>query len=249
MSEQNKEIKLNVNEVGKELIIRHGKAVPAKQPRESVKVYGTLGVIKERLSKLPNEVTEETEHFKDSKFSNSYISVDRELGKIELIEDAGMKDANKFVGQLTVDPRFEKFGINSRKEYTTHELADFIKMNRSFFETKSTAMKLITKLRKFKAKVDKDIENEDNRRGDRRILIAQVVDSNIPESFKLDIPIFKGQPRQKIEVEIAIDSGDFSCKLISPQAADFIEEIKDELIDEELIAIQEMWPDLQIYEV
>lgn len=243
------EIKLNIENVGKELTIREGQATPAKQPRKSIKVIGTLGIVKERLSKLPKEAKELQNEFGDTKLANSYILVDRDQGSLTLVEDAGMDDRNDFIGSLTIDAKFEKFGINSGKSYTTHELADFIKMNRTFFETKEMAMKLISELRNFKAKVDRQIENAKDDRGNKRFLMAQAVESNVPETFKLDIPIFKGYEKQKIEVEIVIDSGDLSCKLISPEASDFMEEIKDRLIDDELTPIREQFPDLKIFEI
>ena len=81
------------------------------------------------------------------------------------------------------------------------------------------------------------------------MLIAQVVESNIPETFKLDMPIFKGTEKQLFEVEININAGDFSCTLISPQVNDYITEIKNTLIDNELKDINSFFPNLKIFEV
>lgn len=244
-----KEININVENGVKELVIRQGQASPAPQPRKGINIIGTLGVVKEHLSKIALETVFESEPFGDSKLTYSHISVNREGGSIVLVEDAGMQDENTYTGRLTTDPRFEKFGINADKSYTTHELADFIRMNRSFFDTKDIAMKLESELRNFKAKVDKQIELSNNDRGDKRTLFAQTVDSNIPDSFSLNIPIFKGYPVQRVEVEVVVNSGDLSCKLISPNAADFIEETKDVLIDEELEEIMELHPALRVFEI
>lgn len=241
-------INIHLQDGQQELVIRHGQASPATLPRKGININGTLKVVAEHLAKLPQETLMLNSHG-DNKIGNSYIEVDREKGSIVLTEDAGMESSSTITGILAVDPRFKDFGINGSKSYTTHELADFIRMNRTFFETKEMAMKLVAELRNFKAKVDKDVELSSNDRGDKRMLLAQKIESNIPESFKLDIPIFKGYPAQKITVEVVVDSGDMSCKLISPDASDFIEEFKGKLIDDELDSIRNLHPNLRVFEI
>jgi len=122
-------------------------------------------------------------------------------------------------------------------------------MNRFFFSDKNTAMKLVSDLKNFKAKVDKEIEMSDNDRGNTRLLQSQVVDSNIPEAFDIVIPIFKGQPEQKFRVEINIDARNFECSLISPDANDLINEVKSKLIGEQVSEIRELVPELAILNV
>jgi len=255
MKNENQQINLHVKEGQNEVIILHGEAAPAEPFRKSVKVSGTLDVPRIHLMNPPKWLTNKLspenikEENRDSPMQWSHVEVNRESGSIKYIEDAGSLWESTFTGTLSVDPRFEKFGINSGKSYTTLELSNFIKMNRTFFETKDKAMLLVSDLRKFKAKVDKDVENQADDRGNRRILLAQAVESNIPESFKIYIPVFKGYPAQILEIEISIDPGDLSCSLISPEAADYIEETKDALIDVELEEIAELHPTLRIFEV
>ena len=255
MKNENQQINLHVKEGQNEVIIRHGEAAPDVPFRTPVKVSGTLDVPKVHLTNpskwltnklFPEDISKEN---RDSTLQYSHVEVNRESGSIKYTEDAGMPWASEFTGTLSLDPRFEKFGINSGKSYTTLELSNFIKMNRTFFETKDKAMLLVSDLRKFKAKVDKEVENQADDRGNRRILLAQAVESNIPESFKLTIPIFQGYPAQTLEIEISIDPGDLSCSLISPEASDYIEETKDALIDVELEEIAELHPTLRIFEV
>lgn len=248
MSEKT-EIKVDAKEGVNEIIIRQGDASPAMQPRTSVSVYGTLGVVIEHLRKLPKEVTEIQGDAVDTVLAHSYVEVDKDNGVLKFVQNAGDEHKSIYKGSLEVDKKFKDFGINSSKSYTTFELADFIKMNRTYFDTKEIAMKLVSELRNFKAKVDKQLEQSENNRGDKRFLIAQVVDSNIPETFNLTLPIFKGYDKRRITVEVAIDSGDFSCKLISPEAADIIEELRDELLMEQVEKIKELHPGLRIFNI
>ena len=252
---ENKEIKVTVENGVKELVVRHGKAEPVAEFRKGVKVSGTLSLPRIHLTNPPKSLTSKgllvigDKDNIDNVLAYSYLEVNRDKGSIDFIEDAGNAWENTYSGILEKDERFEKFNINTGKSYTTLELAEFIKMNRSHFETREKAMLLVSSLRNFKAKVDKDIENADDGRGNRKILLAQAVDSNIPESFKINVPIFKGYDKQIIEVEISIDAGDLSCTLISPEANDYIEEVKDSLIDAEIAQIRELHPTLRIFEV
>lgn len=109
-------------------------------------------------------------------------------------------------------------------------------------------MKLVTELQNFRAKVDKEIEKSDNNRGDKRLLINQAVQSNLPEAFNLHIPIFKGTPKQTINVEVYINPSDFSCTLVSAEANDLLEEMRDREMDSVLERISAVCPDIVIIE-
>jgi subtilisin-like proprotein convertase family protein len=77
---------------------------------------------------------------------------------------------------------------------------------------------------------------------------SQAVDSNIPESFYLEISIFKGQPKIKIQIEININADSLNCSLISPEANDYISDQKNQIIDEQIKKISELIPELCIIE-
>lgn len=245
---ETKEIKVTVENGVKELIIRHGEAEPVVKFRDSIKVLGNLSVVAAYLKNPPKWFTAPGENG-DAPIHYSSINVSRDKGRIVLIVDEGMQWESRYAGELAFEKAFLEFQINTGKSYTTFELADFIKMNRSYFESKDIAMRLVSELRSFKAKVDKELENADDNRGNKRVLISQIVDSNIPNAFKLDMPIFKGYPKQLFEVEININASDFSCTLISPEANDYSTEIKNDLIDAELKTINELFPELKIFEI
>lgn len=78
-------------------------------------------------------------------------------------------------------------------------------MHRAFFIDKSQNMMLVSTLKNFKAKVNQDIERSKEENGSKVDNYSQVVDSNLPKSFKLNIPLFKGFSCEEIEVEIYAD--------------------------------------------
>lgn len=248
MSTETKEINLHVEKGQNEVTILHGEASPVMPFRKPLNISGNIDLPRLHLENHSGWLIDIPDESIDSPLAFSYVKIDRDAMSIEFVEDQGNPWESSYKGQLKHDPRFEKFGINSGKSYTTLELADFFKMNRSLFEKKDEAMRLVKELRNFKAKVDKDLENADDGRGNRKFLIAEKVDSNIPEAFNLHLPVFKGQEKQTITVEIGIGT-DYSCTLISPDVADYIEEIRDKIMNTEIDKIKDQFSVLRVFEV
>lgn len=152
-------------------------------------------------------------------------------------------------GKLILSEEFKRFGINEGKYTTGMELSDLIRMNRSCFESKNKAMELVTIMRNFKATVTSQIETSDDKKGNVSQLRRQTVEGNQPPSFKLNIPIFKGQPRQTFTVEIDIDPDTLQATLVSPDAQDLIVEQRDTLMDAVLNSIKDLCPEIPIIEI
>ena len=145
----------------------------------------------------------------------------------------------------------QEFGINTDKKWGPVKLSQFLKMHRAFFKDKSENMMLVSTLKNFKAKVNQDIERSKEENGSKADNYSQVVDSNLPKSFKLNIPLFKGFANEEIEVEIYadVDGRDVSLSFVSAGANETIEEYKNKVIDEQLDAIRQIAPDIVIVEV
>jgi hypothetical protein len=111
-------------------------------------------------------------------------------------------------------------------------------------------MDLVTRLKHFTATVNSSIERMSRENGDKTDNFSQVVNSNLPESFKLVIPIFKGRAAETIEVETfaRISGREVAFILLSPGANQVTEDIRDKAIDEQIAAIREICPDIAIIE-
>lgn len=226
-----------------ELVIREGAAAKELEPKAPVKtnLKGVIGAVVEYLKKRIN-----TGQFEQK---DCLVLVNRESIEITLItNEADEYRRGEITGKLSYNPKFIEFGINGGEYITNFEMAELFKMNRAYFENRSVAMKLVTDLQNFKAKVDKEIENSDNKRGDRRILINQAVQSNLPEAFNLVIPVFKGCEKQTVQVEVYVNPNDFTCTLVSAQSNELIIETRDTIIDEVLERIRLTCPDIVIIE-
>ena len=229
-----------------EVIIREGDATKQLDPKAPVKteIVGTIGTILEYLKKRVN-----SGQFKQNE---CFISVDRESVKMTLtINESNAYKRGTVVSKLQYNPQFVKFGINTDKVWTPAELGLFFKMNRTFFPDRKDNMELVSRLMNFNGTVQANIDRDIKMNGSRTDNFAQVVNSNLPESFTLCIPIFKGLQPETLEVETfaQIDGRDVHFVLMSPGAQATLEDIRDKVLDEELAEIREVAPEIAIIEV
>ncbi len=154
------------------------------------------------------------------------------------------------LGQLAFSEIYLKLGINSDKAWIPEQLGQFLKLNRSFFVSRDENMKVVSSLKSFSAKVNQDVQRETSEKGDRTFKFKQAVDSNIPEKFKLRIPVFSGSASEEIEVETyaTIDGTDVSIHLQSAGANDVVEATKATVIDDVIEKIREVAPEIAIIE-
>jgi len=231
-------IEVTIEDGVKSLEILNGSALPRKEQLKII-INGLISSPLRFIEKRIEEIIEKQSH----------ILVDRDKMTIELVINEKNHYKDSISGQLKINPDFEKWEINTGKSRTTHELANLIKMNRAFFENRQKAMELVSILKNFKAKVDKDIESANDDRGNIKVKLYQAVESNIPDAFKLKIPLFKGAKTNVIEVEISIEPSDLTCSLVSPDAKDFIIDERDAAIDNQLVEIKEIAKNLAIIEI
>lgn len=229
-----------------ELVLREGVAPKELDPKAPVKtkLNGVIGAVVEYLTKRIN-----TEQFAQK---DCHILVNRENIEITLIiNEADEYKRGEIVGKLGYNPKFVEFGINGGKVWTPTELGMFIKMNRAFFADRAENMKLVSCLMNFTADVNNKIDRAVKENGNRADNFAQVVNSNLPESFTIQMPIFKGMQPETIEVETfaQVNGREVAFILLSPGAQATLEDLRDKVIDEQLKQIREIAPEIAIIEV
>lgn len=232
-------IEVKVEKGIQEVVFREGKANDVHIPSGLKLVDLTINAVQEYLSK---------EGIDKSEIKNSVVLFSYEKKFIELVYAFRIENPDMIRGNVNLHPDLEKFEINEGKRYTTFALADFIRMNRHFFETKDIAIKLESVLRSFTAEVDRKIEASDDKRANVKASIVQTVKTNIPEDFTLLIPVFVGSKPVPVKVEIDINSSDISCALMSPDLKEIIDTETKAVIDNELQKIKELYPELRIFQ-
>ena len=221
-----KELSVEVNGNQKELIIREG-AAPIQHELRTLVIGGSINAPGDFLDVRKEQFP----------IDGTHVLINRDSGTIQL-NAQDREDVGKILikGSLDEHPDFTRSGVNDPdKVRSLNELAGWIKMNRKFFESKVVAMNLVSQLRNFKATVNKILEEKSDDRANYSTLKEQVVNSNIPETFTLTLPLFVGFKQVKFDVEVVIDPDDFSCALISPDAADEMRKLKEVTLDEQIV--------------
>ena len=155
------------------------------------------------------------------------------------------------VGKLRLSSVFESFGINKPSvRWEPEELGQFLKLNRALFVSREENMKVVAALKSFDAKVNQVVQREKQENGNKASTFRQAVDSNIPASFKLLIPVVAGSVPTEINVETftTIDGSEVSIHLISPGANEVVEDMRNRYISQVVDELRGVAPEIVIIE-
>jgi len=207
-------------------------------------IKGTIGAPYEFLSKRHDQPDQ-------IKQKRCFILVNRAMMSILLVTNENdYYLTGKVTGTLEVHPKFKEFGINTGKSWEPNELGQFFKMNRAYFSDKAANMELVTKLKNFEANIQSKIEKAKADDGKFADSFSGTVSSNLPDSFKIKLPIFNGSKAEEFEVEFysTVNGRSIFLHLVSPGAQETMDTIKDIAIDEQLDKIRALTPDIAIIE-
>lgn len=193
----NPEIHVHPNENG-ELIIRQGEALQVSNPKSHTFETTITG---------PGNWYEGKSY--DYKKANVIVSHD-DLSIKLFIGEHETSGTVTVVGSLKEFEDLTKFRINRSGTFSQKQLASLLKMNRIYFADRDENLQIVSNLEKFKARVTQEIENGNDFKGNKRQLFEQQVTHDLILSFKLNIPLFKGEPAQSFMVDVNFDITDGS---------------------------------------
>lgn len=231
-----------------EVIVRKGEAAKAVEPlatKAPIKtdISGVISTPSDWLSKRIDKVDQKRAH----------VLVNREKMAITLITNEDNEyTTGKVVGTVEVTGTFAATKINDPKGgWIPERLGQFLRLNRALFTDKEECMKLVSLLKNITAKAKSEIQKQKDPSGSRAEVFRQEVESNLPNSFTLNLSIFKGTPKIAIEVEFDhyLVDGDCVLQLVSPGANELVEDYRDKCIDDVLNEIRAIAPDIAILEV
>ena len=245
-------INVNIEEYyGKEpieVILREGVAsdpvqpLPAKEPLK----YSVTGVISTPFDWLEKRIDTVEQH-------DANIQVDRENMTITLtVNESDYYTCNTFVGKVEYGDLYKKLGINCEdRGWNPNKLGQFLRLNRSAFEDAEVCMLLVSRLKNFTANCKAEIQKQHDPSGSVADVYRSKVESNLPKSFTLCMPIFKGTAKERIEVEFDhyIVNGEVLLQLVSPGANEVAEQYRNGCIDGVLDRIRKIAKDIAIMEV
>jgi hypothetical protein len=225
---------------GKELHIRTGELLPQVKIKFPA-INGTITAPRFYAEKMQDTINK-THAEKQS----SVIIASVPEGFITLKVECDNPDAAIIIGNIQQSPESIKIGINDGVYVSTYEMSQRLKMNRALFENIAAANELIAKLQKFEADVTKKIADQKENTGSMKLLQEQAVTTNLPAAFNILISVYKGDKRQKIEVEIYINPTDLKCTLVSPEFQELFDKNAEAIIAKEIASLQELLPTVPV---
>lgn len=219
--------------------------LPIQEPKQ-VTISGQITAVFAFLEKRWNAADDQIDH------SRTHILVDRDNVKMTLVvNETDARNTKLVTGKAELSRQYKSFGVNTDTEWDPYDLGQFFRINRTYFASSTENMDLVNLLKSFKATIQSDVEREIKDNGSITDVYKKVVDSNLPESFEVKIPIFKGTDPETIKIDVIarVVERQPRLSLISADAAAIVEDVRDKLIDDQLDKIKELAPEIPIIEV
>lgn len=182
---------------GKTLIIRTGEAPKLLDDIEpsAVRLKGTIDA--------PAEFYKKRKHLTDP--NKCHVLYDKLKGTIKLVVDEQFDTKNFIVeGSVIENPDLLAFKINRAQNsyWQPKELQEFLKLNRAYFTDREAHAKILASLQNFKAKIQHEIEDVNNNRGNDTQVRITTLENQFAENFVLCIGIYKGQSKSTFKVDV-----------------------------------------------
>lgn len=209
-----------------------GKA-PEQHNDQPVDITGTISAPRIFIEGREGEFYPKTAH--------ALVSITE--GRIKLVVNEHRVDEKYTItGKIEEGKLFKELGINTEKSYDPSELSKKLRLLRSFFKSAGDHTKIVTELRNFNAKVKQELDKKDDKRGNVALNFKQEVESNVPDSFVMKLPLVEGDDPQEITINVIMEAQGASSVeyyLESMDAADILEETKRKIIGDEVEKIKE----------
>lgn len=219
------EINVATSEDQKVLIIREGKALELKEPL-AVNISGDIDTVKNFVEKRylkedplskeqreaanndPNVFINLQQFYKDT----AVVTFDKKQLSISL--DVNPQDfyGPKVSGKMEVSDELKPFCINEPSGiFNREQLVKLLRFNKRFFTDPLIHDTVLKAFQSLSLSGNTQLNAASDTRGNKAAEFKKTIDSqNVPTTFYLTIPIFKGQPPVKFLVEICLDSSESS---------------------------------------
>jgi hypothetical protein len=199
----------NIN--GGPITILEGKALEEKAPCK-IEINGDIKTVRSFIEKRKPLAIAGISGAQFIESTRAIVTVDKSALSITLELDPENYYGTEVTGKLSFTPELEQFCINKNKLFNREELIKLIRFNKIWFPDAEAHDKLLKAYQVFTATVNANIGKTSDTRGNIENAYKKTVETNVPDSFVLNIPIFKGMEKRRFRVEIAIDSTDASTK-------------------------------------
>jgi hypothetical protein len=224
-------------------------ALPAIKDLITLKIVGTILAPFQyldhmnRLNEVDKPVEGEENTFRIDR-SLTHALVDLENQRIRLNVNKN-KEYNQgyqaiIAGELMLSGDLKRFNINEDDEMSPRKMADKLKRLKIFFKDPNQNHEIVSALMNLVGKSTKDFSRSEDNRGNLKASLDKKVNTNLPETFTLSVPIFEGFPPLTFQVEIGVDErdGGLSVWLESTELFSLMIEMRDKAISTEVAALE-----------
>ena len=273
MTEQDQKVSVHIdNYTGEKPIVivtredsprEYVKPIEYKAP-EPINLIGTIDTPLEFLNKRYERINVLNTHIEvcredasitlvvnESNFKPSFSSEDLEKSTLDSdrLLDLTLPKSS-ICGRISFSKEFTDLGINADKRWSPVKLAQYFRLNRHLFDDKQVNMALVSQLKNIKAVISGKYQKEKETHG----TISQTeffelhIAHELPDSFVLNMPIFKGGEKAKFAVEIDAEyiDGNILVSLVSPAMNEEMEVARDAVIDDVIKKITDVAPDIVV---
>jgi hypothetical protein len=238
---ENLTVKLE-NQVGNEITWREGRAadpLPLKEPKViniSGDIHSISNFLKQRFGESSGFSSQEVDR------SKVIVTADKHSRTITMLLDPENHYGATVIGRLESSDELKQFYINEEKKFDRQQLQKLIKFSRLYFDNKEQHAQVLLSITKLRVKTESELKQENDNRGNKTNSFERKVidDSGFVQFFHLFIPIFKGFPPVKFQVEICFEPSESGILfwLESPELHEIKEGKVNEIFEDELQACE-----------
>ena len=172
---------------------------------------------------------------------NAVLVVNEDAMTIQLLMDPENHYGTEITGKLEFTNYLDGFHINTQHQFTRPELTKLLRFSGQLFRDQDKYEELLKAYQIFDFKAVIEAAESDDTRGNKSQSMVKKLTSNLPESFVLRLPIFKGQKPEEFRVEICLDTTEKTARFSfeSPELKALIDQRKIEIFEEQLKDFQD----------
>lgn len=209
--------------------IRTGAALPLREPKQ-LQISGHITA--------PGNFYNARKHlgttYQFFPLAETHVLVCYEKMQITLVTDEKSYYAQTVTGQLSVAKEYQEFFVQN--PFTAKDLAKHLRKYRYLFLDQQTAMALISELSMFKGKANLEVEDSNDKKGNKRNAIQVAAETTVPLQFDVELPLFAGETSQRLRVEVEVDvrgGSMFEFTIFAPDAYPIMQTTAREILDRE----------------
>ncbi|MDV4025576.1 hypothetical protein CMT52_14670 [Elizabethkingia anophelis] len=214
-----------------------GEALTPKEP-ERLSVSGDFTAVGNYL-KIKKQTANRLQEIRPE---NAIVICDYDNLTIQLQTNPNDTFSTIITGKAEYSKEYKDFGINQSKFFNREQLIKLFRFNRRYFPNKEENANLLGAYQNFTASVNKNIADNSDLRGNKISHLQKTVRTDLPESFVVEIPVFKGEAPVSFPVEICIEDNDSGVRFWfeSVELDELIQEKKEYMFSRELSECQDL---------